>query len=580
MTCECGGSHEDGSCGQTGAVSAGLLLGFLSDFREEAAPKPAPPKRPERRAVMPEAALPADEFVGAPAPGWESPPPSPEWQAVPPAPGWPPPGSPPAGPFWQPDPGRGAPSRKGRAMLAIVAAFAILAAGAVGIMIKRSAGGPSYPKAWDPRVAPIAQFVQTQRGLTWKHPVKVNFLDPSKFDALMAKENSPNPKAAQDAQWLFDAMRALGVASGNVDLVKSAQQFAQADIVGQYVDSAHAVYVRGDQLTPYVRSVLAHELTHALQGEYFDLEKMKSGHADDSSAVTALIEGDAVRVQNAYEQSLSSTDQDLLAQEQGQSSAQAKSQTSQDNIPPFMIDQAQFPYDFGPTFVAALVTQGGNSKVDAAFRNPPTLDGQIVDPESYTAGASAPSVGIPPLPKSTTRLAPPSGFGEVTLLEMLGHQIGFDSAWSAIQGWMQDEFVPYRQNGRVCVSVAVVDDSPTSAASLAEAGNRWAKQLPAASVSQSGTTVNFQACDPGATWKPASTLQDPYEPLALRSALVYQLITDGHVNVTTATCTSDEVLLAIGPQGLQDAEQSSDENSPAVQRLSAALKSAIPSCAS
>ena len=619
--CECGGSHEDGSCAQDGGASAQLLLGFLSDFRTESAPKPAPPKRTPRHALVPEPAVSPVEDIAAP-PSWEEPAfdkpeppcwPAPDngasgitpplqptwqppsqyptwqdstWQASPPIEHWPPPGPgpayggpPPPGTFWQPGLQGHAPRSRARVVFAVIVGVALLGAAVAGIAIKRSVGGPSYPAAWDPRVAPIAQFVQTQRGLAWKHPVKVNFLPRAQFDALMAKENSPDAKAVQDAQSIFNAMRALGVASGNVDLAKSAQQFAQADVVGQYVDSDRAVYVRGDQLTPYVRSVLAHELTHALQAEYFDLEKMKSGHADDDSAVTALIEGDAVRVQNAYEQSLSSADQEQLAQEQEQGSSQAKSQTSQEGIPQFMIDQAQFPYDFGPTFVDALVGEGGNSKVDAAFRNPPTLDGQIVDPESYTAGTPVPTVTVPPLPKNASRIAPPTGFGEVTLLEMLGDQIGFGPAWSAVQGWMQDQILPYRLNGQVCVEVAVLNDSPSSAGSLADAGTGWAKQLPSASVTQSGTVVDFQACDPGPGWKPNATGQDPYDALALRSALIDQLIIDGHLDATKATCASDQVLTAIGPQALQDAEQSSDENSPAVQRLSSALKDAVPVCA-
>lgn len=469
--------------------------------------------------------------------------------------------------------------RRGRLVFAVVGCLALIALAGAGVVIKRSAGGPTYPAAWDPRVAPIAQFVQARRGLTWKHPVKVNFLAPNKFDALIAKENPPDPKRAQDAQSLFDSMRALGVASGNVDLAKSAQQFAQADIVGEYANTDRAVYVRGDQLTPYVRSVLAHELTHALQAQYFNLEGMKSGHADDDSAVTALIEGDAVRVQNAYEQSLSQTDQDLLTQEQSQGSDQTKSQAAQDRIPKFLIDQAQFPYDFGPTFVAALVAKGGNSEVDAAFRNPPTLDGQIVDPGSYVAGAAPPSVAVPPLPRGATRIAPASGLGEVTLVEMLGDQIGFDQAWSAVQGWTRDQIVPYRQNGQVCVEVAVLNDTPDSAASLAEAGNAWAKHLPSASVSQTGSTVDFQSCDPGAAWKPAPIGHDPYESLAVRSALIYQLITDGHLATPAAICSSDQVLTAIGPQALQDAEQSSDPRSPALQQFDAALKTAVRGCA-
>jgi hypothetical protein len=428
-------------------------------------------------------------------------------------------------------------------------------------------------------VAPIAGFVQAQRGLTWKHPVKVEFMAASKFNALMAKENTPDAKSSQDGQTIFDTMRATGVASGNVDLAKAAQQFAQADIVGQYVNSDRTVYVRGAELTPYVRSVLAHELTHALQAQYFDLDNMRSGHADDDQAVTALIEGDAVRVQNAYEQSLPASDQQLLIQEQQEVAAQAGNQNSQNGIPQFLVDQSEFPYDFGPTFVAALLAQGGNAEIDAAFRNPPTLDGQIVDPESYLPGTSVPHVTMAPLPKGSRQIMPPSGFGKVALLEMLGDQLGFRPAWSAVQGWTHDQYVPYRQNGRVCLDLAVGEDNATSAGSLLQAGRAWASHLPSASVSQSGTTINFQTCDPGARWKPSSHADDPYQDLAVRSVIMNQLITDGHLRPTTASCAANKLMIIMGPQNLQSAEQSLSPNSPAVQELRAAVVNAVASCA-
>ncbi len=470
------------------------------------------------------------------------------------------------------------PGRRRRWAVTVIAAVAVIVAATV-VVLQRGGGGPSYPAAWDPRVAAIAGFVQTQRGLTWKHPVKVEFLAASKFNALMAKENAPDARSRQDGQTIFDTMRAMGVASGNVDLAQAAQQFAQADVVGQYVNSDRTVYVRGAELTPYVRSVLAHELTHALQAQYFNLDKMKSGHADDDQAVTALIEGDAVRVQNAYEQSLSASDQQLLAQEEQQGAAQAGGQNSHNGIPPFLVDQSEFPYDFGPTFVAALVAQGGNAQVDAAFRNPPTLDGQIIDPQTYLAGAGLPNVKVAPLPKGSRQLMAPSGFGQLALLEMLGDQLGFSPAWSAVQGWTGDQSVPYRQNGRVCLDLAVGDDTATAARSLLQTGKAWASRLSSASVSQSGTTVNFQTCDPGSGWKPSNHPADPYQDLAVRSVVMNQLITDGHLHLTTASCAVNKLMITMGPQNLLSAEQSASPNSPAVQELRVALINAVASCA-
>ena len=70
--------------------------------------------------------------------------------------------------------------------------------------------------------------------------------------------------------------------------------------------------IRGKNLADVAtRVTVVHELTHALQDQHFDLNKLtdatKTSGAD--TALTALIEGDAVRVENKYVDALSKADQ-------------------------------------------------------------------------------------------------------------------------------------------------------------------------------------------------------------------------------------------------------------------------------
>jgi hypothetical protein len=489
---------------------------------------------------------------------------------------WPPPGAWAAPGTW-PAP-VGGPTRKRRVGVWVGAGAAalVLIVGVVVVATGALAKGPSYPKAWDPRVAPIAQFVEKQRGLHWKHPVKVEFLADKQFVAAISQGDDSS--GSPDDQSYVGAVRAFGLISGNVDLSKSSQDFQQTDVVGLYENNDRTVFVRGDTLNPNVRSVLAHELTHALQAQYFNLDKMRSGHQDDDSAVTALIEGDAVRVQNAYEQSLSSSDQQLLIQEQDQTGGQIDKSNSEQKIPQFLIDQGDFPYDFGPTFVAALVAEGGNDKVNAAFRDPPTLDSQIITPGSYAPGGRPPSVRAPVLPRGAHEIQSPSGFGQLPLTEMLGDEIGYPAAWSATRNWQQDQWIGYTVDGRSCVDLTVLSNSSGSAAGLLQAGEKWASHLPGARVTRSGAIVDFHSCDPGSAWKPAQSGDDTYTALATQSVLTYQLITDAHLSVPLATCTSDRLLTSVGLKELEAGEQATDPNSPAVQALQKQLPAAVQAC--
>jgi hypothetical protein len=495
--------------------------------------------------------------------------------------GPPPTGYPPApyGPgAWSPGspvPARGR-NRRTIAIVAVVAAVAVAGAG-LAFAATRLHSGPSYPSAWDPTVAPIAAFVARDRGLSWKHPVKVNFLPAAQFESTINRENGPAPDPATEADML-QSLRAVGVVSGSPDLAQAAKNFSDSDVVGLYVDTDKTVYVKGDQLTAYVRVTLAHELTHALQDEYFDLEKMKSGHADDDQAVTALIEGDAVRVQNDYESQMSAADQDTYDQEQSSTAGGAQGANAKNAIPAFFIDQSTFPYDFGPTFVAALVSQGGNSLVDDAFRNPPTLDRQIVDPSSYVPDQSVPTVTAPTPPPGAKQINS-GGFGQVTLFEMLADELGFAPAQAAVQGWTDDSSVVYRQDSRVCVDVSVQNDNNAAAAALAQAGTAWATHIPGASARLTGQTVQFHSCDPGPAWKPAAVAaDDPYQYLAAQSEVLYQLITGGHLSVPTATCAAQAIDKAMGPKNLVNALQTTDPNSPVSNQLKDAVTNAVRAC--
>jgi hypothetical protein len=275
---------------------------------------------------------------------------------------------------------------------------------------------------------------------------------------------------------------------------------------------------------------------------------------------------------------MSASDQNLLVQEEQQTSGQIGNTNSQDGIPQFMIDQASFPYDFGPTFVASLVASGGNAAVDNAFRHPPTLDAQIVDPSTFTPGVQPPVVSLPAVPAGATLIVPSSGFGEVTLVEMLGDQIGFTQAFAGTRSWEQDQYQSYRQNGRVCVDVSVLTTGRAAAGALTQLGQQWAHHLPGASVSQSSDTVNFHSCDPGPSWKPATNIADPYQALAVRSQVTYQLLTDGDLQPTVASCAADQLMKTIGPQKLEEAEASTDSNAAAVKELQDEVKVSVTGC--
>lgn len=404
------------------------------------------------------------------------------------------------------------------------------------------------PTTWDPRVLGIVRFDEQHRGLMFKQPVKVEFLDTAQFNKEVSTPQPTTTAARATEKAALEEFRALGLVHGNVDLVASENRLNQSDVVGLYVDNKKTVFVRGTALTPYVKVTLAHELTHALQDQYFNLEQLRQGvKGGDDTAVTALIEGDAVRDETLYEQSLSPADQQRYQTEQNQldkGSGQAA------DVPQILSDILAFPYAFGPTFVDSLDAKGGTPAIDGAFRDPPVAEAQIVDPVEYPIGWKPTPVAIPALAAGERRVDTPSPFGQVSLFEVLGSRLGYDQAWSAVQGWQGDNSLPYKDGGRTCMAIDVDMASTASAAHLSDAAHAWAHTMPGATVTLRGNMVDLRSCDPGPKAPgPPTITPSAFDELSTRAGTIDAVMTGAQVDFAMGKCIVDKVLVEAGPSG-------------------------------
>lgn len=131
--------------------------------------------------------------------------------------------------------------------------------------------------------------------------------------------------------------------------------------------------------------ILAHELTHALQDQNFEIGARSERIADNSDALLAfksLVEGDATLAGFAYVRGgMDDTLADFITAhltDLPQVSA-AKSKDVPDALSvPFL-----FQYAEGTAFVREAYRRGGWDSVDAALRNPPESSQQIIDPSLY-----------------------------------------------------------------------------------------------------------------------------------------------------------------------------------------------------
>ena len=132
-------------------------------------------------------------------------------------------------------------------------------------------------------------------------------------------------------------------------------------------------------------------------------------------------------MERAYVKTLSPDDATLYDQEQ-----QAGGSTpNPPGIPDALVNSFAFPYAFGPTFVDTLVAKGGTAEIDFALKNPPVAEAQVISPDMYITGIPIQTVASPKLASREARIDPPSTFGQVSMLDVLGERLGFTQAWNA-----------------------------------------------------------------------------------------------------------------------------------------------------
>jgi hypothetical protein len=435
-----------------------------------------------------------------------------------------------------------APPKKRRTGLVVALGVValLLIGGAVAAIALRDRG-PSYPSQWDSRILPIVHFDEQERGMVFKHPVQVLFMTPKAFDKTVT--NDPDDETDDDKQDIENQeaiMRSLGLIDGKVDLFKQENGLSENGILAYYDFQDKKVRVKGTSLTPDVRVTLAHELTHALQDQYFDLKRQDTLPDDAAQAYRSVIEGDAVVVQNAYAQTMSQADQDEYNKAENEGSDQAYS-----DVPDILVAQDTEPYIIGPAFVGALKDRGGNTAIDAALRNPPASTAALMNLFTYLDQTSTTAPVLPPLkmPAGAKRVDDGDDtFGALQWYLLLNRRLNVHDALSAVDGWHSDTTVAYREtSGLVCIDVEYQGTTAATTAAMHTLLDRWKAVGPSpnTTVTDQGSTVELHACDPGKSVKLTGTdrSSDALEVVAARLELAGAFAKQG-IPDSVAACAS------------------------------------------
>jgi len=333
------------------------------------------------------------------------------------------------------------------------------------------------------------RFVEQHRGLTFTKPVEVTLLDDDAFKKrLLADEDTDKAEIEKATK----VLRALGLIQGNPDIAKMEDALLGDSVVGFYDPKTKALVVRGAKPTPYVREVLVHELTHAVQDQHFGIDRPDLDKSDDEQgdAFRALVEGDAVRIEGEYRKALSAADQKQAeAEENGQAGGIDPS------IPQVLIELLVFPYEFGPSFTQALLARRGQTGLDDAFAHPPTTSEQIIHPEKFLAGEAATPVEPPKADGAVIDKGVTGEYGIDLILERAvgGGGLTADEVRQAAAGWGGDAYVAWDAGTQTCVRDTLIMDTAADNAQLVSALRKYAATRRGITVTGTGP-VTITSC--------------------------------------------------------------------------------------
>jgi hypothetical protein len=466
----------------------------------------------------------------------------------------------------QPARERRAPSRL--VGVSIFAAAIAVAGGAVFVSV--SSAGSWFPRRWDARVEPIAAEVARLRGLTFEHPVMIQYLAPKEFEKQLGDDGQMTADDRAELKREEAVLRAVGLVGGKVDLGSAVNTSEKSSTLAYYDPASQEIFVRGTTLDAEHRVTLAHELTHVLQDQHFDLQKLQKRATDsktgDASALKALIEGDAVRIQQDYLEHLSKADQKEYDRENASEGERVGKETA--SVPEIVQLLSSAPYEFGPSTIRVLLEAGGNSAVDAALTGPTPSSSIFVAP-----GDLAPPIAVdePLLPSGAVAQGSAEAFGPSETYLTLSVRLEPARALEAADLVSGGRAVTFRTAGTTCYRVAM---SPTAARhrpALLRAVRDWARGRSKTTVDAVGDLVGFTACDPGpsAPVPSAARMHNAVQLLAIRTSITVE-IAKGGVAGDVARCMARvfietpgaaKLVLAIG-NGAPTADQNA-----ALQRI-------------
>ncbi|MCI0665436.1 MAG: hypothetical protein L0220_30620 [Acidobacteria bacterium] len=264
---------------------------------------------------------------------------------------------------------------------------------------------PARPKGVNPSPLPSAKTaeviaatneildeVSQMRGLEILKPVKSGVKSRSEIEQEVIRNFEESFKP-EEIETINKNLIAYGLVAKDFRYRDFMVKLMTEQVAGFYRPKSKELFLADWNELGQQRTIMAHELVHALQDQHFDLRRFENwprGDGDREAAIHALIEGDATGVMYNYMlkpvnsdftklPSISSFSDMTMAQ------GEKDGQKVLLSAPAAIRESLIFPYVYGADFVKELVKIRGWNGVSQAFTDLPQSTEQIIHFEKYSA---------------------------------------------------------------------------------------------------------------------------------------------------------------------------------------------------
>ena len=250
-------------------------------------------------------------------------------------------------------------------------------------------------------VQEVSAEVEKLRRLRFKTPVEVKIVDGATARSHFAE--GLDDEVRLDARYIRDAWAHLGLVPPSTDLVEARLDTAEEETLGYYEPGSKTFHLLSHVSLKEVRSVMAHELTHALEDQHYDLLALQRGaiNEDHLVAIRAVIEGSAM----VTTLSMHRREGGIARARQAAAAVGETRAKHVEGVPTFVQRRLLLPYTLGFSFLLRgkpwefLFDGVRIEDIERAYTEPPRSTREILHPEQYwgNRGEQKPPLQLPDL---------------------------------------------------------------------------------------------------------------------------------------------------------------------------------------